>query len=169
MNVSNLWQMRTQSDNRYLVYKEIGEWLNVNTSPEDNIGMLETGIIGYYSRRSIVDFAGLIQPEVAQRLTPDATYEDAAIWAVENYNLNYLVLHEDLYPKLGADYIEQNCILVKKFYGEQYHYPRNIEILVVMINLSCHLGLKLEKGHLSVLVINTNHLRRAYWKSSSVA
>ena len=128
VNVSNLWQMRTQIDNRFLVYKEIGKWLNVNTSSEDNIGLLETGIIGYYSRRSIVDFAGLIQPQVSQKLTPDSTYEDAAIWAVEDYDLDYLVLHDGLYPRLETDYIKQYCVLVREFEGEQYHYPRNIEI-----------------------------------------
>jgi hypothetical protein len=127
-NISNLRQMSLQNDNRYLIYKEVGEWLNTNTLPEDKIGLLETGIIGYYSRRSIVDFAGLIQPQVAQRLTPNATYEDSALWAVMNYDLNYLVLHENMYPRLEADYIEDNCVLVEKFEGEMYHYPQNIEI-----------------------------------------
>jgi hypothetical protein len=76
---SSLWVLRGQPDRRGIIYREVGIWLNENTPPETLIGTLETGIIGYYAERPMLDFAGLIQPEVARRLGLKTTYEDAAL------------------------------------------------------------------------------------------
>jgi hypothetical protein len=54
--------------------------------------MLEVGIIGYYARRPIIGFAGLIQPEVAKQMAPESTYDDTTLWAIENYHPDYLVI-----------------------------------------------------------------------------
>ena len=47
---------------RLKIYSALGKWLDANLPPEASVGALEVGIIGYYSHRSMVDFAGLIQP-----------------------------------------------------------------------------------------------------------
>jgi hypothetical protein len=127
-NVRNLYQASRQVDNRYAIYKASGEWLRENTNPEDKVGSLEVGIIGYYSERTMVDFAGLIQPKVAERLDPDSTYEDAATWAIETYRPDYIVLQEGLFSDLERNYTSRSCVPIKKFTGEQFQYPWNLEI-----------------------------------------
>jgi hypothetical protein len=89
---------------------------------------LEVGIIGYYARRPMIDFAGLIQPDIARQLGGQATYEDAALWAVEHYRPNYLVLQQDAFPRLEQQIVSQSCILTKEFSGETYHYSANINL-----------------------------------------
>lgn len=127
-NIGNLYQMSKQVDNRYEIYRVSGEWLRENTNPTDKIGALEVGIIGYYSERTMVDFAGLIQPKVAERLNPDSTYEDAALWAVETYQPDYIVLQEGLFTVLEQSYLSKFCNPIQKFIGEQFQYPWNLEI-----------------------------------------
>ena len=79
-------------DPRLGLNRAAGEWLAANSAPDAKVGTLEVGIIGYYAQRPIVDFAGLIQPEVALALTPDATYNDAAQRAFTLYQPDYLVV-----------------------------------------------------------------------------
>ena len=83
--------MRDRIDPRYSIYRAAGEWLNSNTQPGDIVGSLEVGIIGFFADRPMVDFAGLIQPEVAEQFNSETTYEDSALWAVSNYKIDYLV------------------------------------------------------------------------------
>ena len=58
--VNDLSEARMFSDTCFGIYRAAGEWLQENTSPEDKVGAMEVGIIGYYARRPMVDFAGLI-------------------------------------------------------------------------------------------------------------
>jgi hypothetical protein len=50
----------------------------------------------------MVDFAGLIQPEVANQLTRDSTYLDTSSWAVQNYEPEYVLLDEGLAASLSS-------------------------------------------------------------------
>jgi hypothetical protein len=106
----------------------VGEWLRTNTAPADSFGALEVGIIGYYAGRPVVDFAGLIQPQVAAQLAPNKTYEDAAIWASERFRPAYLVLAPGAFPRLEAGYIAQFCRVVQKFARVPYQAPTDIYI-----------------------------------------
>lgn len=45
-------------------YRDIGEWLNENTSSDARVALHDVGIIGYYARREIIDLYGLVTPEV---------------------------------------------------------------------------------------------------------
>jgi hypothetical protein len=105
----------SQIDLRYPVYRAAGEWLASNTPDDIQVGAFETGIIGYYAGRSMVDFAGLLQPEIAARLGPDATYAGVASWAAEHYRPEYLVLQKDKFPELERGYIAENCQPVEHF------------------------------------------------------
>ena len=58
-------QLKDLNDNRLGLYQKTGEWLRANTPPTASIGTLEVGIIGYFAQRRLVDFAGLLQPDVA--------------------------------------------------------------------------------------------------------
>jgi hypothetical protein len=88
-------------DPRLAVYREIGQWLASHTSETSTIGLLEVGIVGYYAQRPVVDFAGLIQPEVARRFTSTTTYQDAATWTIRSYEPDYVLLHPDLFSEVS--------------------------------------------------------------------
>jgi hypothetical protein len=64
---------------RAVVYRAAGEWLAANTPPDTTVGAFEVGIIGYHSQRAMVDFAGLIQPEVRQGSGSYASWAAAAL------------------------------------------------------------------------------------------
>jgi hypothetical protein len=96
--LGSLAWMAQHPDPRRDAYRQIGEWLATNSDPRANVGMLEVGIIGYYARRPVVDFAGLIQPDVARQMRPESTYNDTAYYAVEQYQPAYLVLMRGSLP-----------------------------------------------------------------------
>jgi hypothetical protein len=85
---------------RLRIYRTVGEWFATHTAPDASIGTLEVGIIGYYSERRIVDFAGLLQPATATHLGPRSSYEDAALWATQQYEPEYVLLQDRHYPRL---------------------------------------------------------------------
>jgi hypothetical protein len=126
--IRDIWQLLQQPDDRFEVYRAIGEWLKSNSSPESTVGTLEVGIIGYYAPRSMVDFAGLIQPSISAQLTPHATYEDAALWAVEQYHPDYLVLRDKSFPRLEGDYVARQCALAQRFVGQAYGYAGDLSV-----------------------------------------
>ncbi len=126
--VARLAQIRSMADTRLVLYRAVGEWLKDHTSADDRIGTLEVGIIGYYSQRAMIDFAGLLQPEVAAQIGSETTYSDSAQWAVERYSPDILVLQEGLFPALERDYTDRRCGLVKQFPGEPFGYAYNLNI-----------------------------------------
>ena len=115
-------------DNRLVMYRVAGRWLRENTPPNASIGTLEVGVIGFYAQRRMIDFAGLIQPEVSDQFTRDATYEDAALWAVEHYQPDYLVIFTNQFPGLEGGYAAVHCRLVQSFPGWLYRYSNNLNV-----------------------------------------
>lgn len=111
---------RLTPDARLPVYQQVGEWLAGNTPQAARVGMLEVGIIGYYADRTVIDFAGLIQPQTARQLKRETSYEDAALWAVTQYRPEYLVLHAGLFPGLeeqiqSGELTGDSCQEVQRF------------------------------------------------------
>jgi len=102
-------------DPRYPVYRAAGEWLSSNTPRDIQVGAFETGILGYYAHRTMIEFAGLLQPDIANQLGRDASYAQTADWAVAHYHPEYLVLQKDKFPDLERGYVAENCLLVKGF------------------------------------------------------
>jgi len=127
MQGGGVWQLRQHPDRRVAIYRAVGTWLAENTGADAQVGVLETGIIGYYAQRPMVDFAGLIYPEVARQLTAQTTYEDAAIWAVNRYHPRYLVLHDGMFPRL-EDMVVRHCAIEQRFAGAAYGYASNLVI-----------------------------------------
>jgi hypothetical protein len=106
------WQANPQLD----LYREIGQWLEAYTPEDASVGVLEVGIIGYYAQRPMVDFAGLIQPEVARQLTPESTYEESVKWAVQTYQPDYVVLHRTAsYSPAKRDWFQESYRPVRNF------------------------------------------------------
>jgi hypothetical protein len=106
----------------------VGTWLRANTPQDASVGMLEVGIIGYYAQRRVIDFAGLIQPEVARQITRETHYEQIAQWATEHYRPNYIVLHEGFALNLEQTYLAQHCHLAQHFAGADYGYGTNVNV-----------------------------------------
>lgn len=117
--VASLNTLRTMNDRRLGIYRTVGEWLAANTPPDASVGTLEVGIIGYYSQRQMVDFAGLIQPEVALQFGPASDYDDAAMWAIERFKPEYLVVTSGA-ALVQAPAIATQCRPVKTFSDPTY-------------------------------------------------
>lgn len=89
-----LW-MDWHIDPRLEVYQEIGEWIEANTPVQASVGALEVGIVGYYSQRPMIGFAGLLQPDIGSQLSAAGTYHDSTSWALKTYTPDYVVLRPD--------------------------------------------------------------------------
>ena len=114
--IRTLGWMSEHPDRRLAIYQTAGRWLAENTPPDASIGILETGIVGYYTDRRMIDFAGLLQPETAAQLSAATSYEDAALWATARFRPDYLVLSEGTFPRLEQDPgVQAGCRNVKSF------------------------------------------------------
>ena len=114
------------------IYRVAGEWLAANTPAESSVGALEVGIVGYYARRPMVDFAGLIQPAVSEQLTKTATYQDSAQWAILTYHPDYLLLGPTWFPALMSGTVLPHCQERQKFPGAPYGYPGELVVYQCM-------------------------------------
>ena len=73
------------------VYRKIGEWINTHTTPGATVAVTEVGIIGFYADRPMVDFLGVLQPEVAAALA-----RGDLLYTLPRYMPDYVVLNQDL-------------------------------------------------------------------------
>jgi hypothetical protein len=75
----------------------------------------------------MIDFAGLIQPAVAQQMQAATTYGDTAFWAVEQYRPDYLILHAGMFSRIENDpQVQAQCQIVRTFQRPEYNPPLNI-------------------------------------------
>jgi hypothetical protein len=126
--VINAQVMGQQTDPRYEIYQAVGKWLAENIPADGRVGALEVGIIGFFAQRSMVDFAGLIQPDVAEIMTYDTTYDDTAIWAVRTYRPEYLALVEGGLPRLMKTIVREYCQPVQRFSANQYDFRADMRV-----------------------------------------
>ncbi len=117
---ADLIHLYSHPDPRTGIYRQVGLWLNETVPPASTVGTLEVGIIGYYSRRRMIDFAGLIQPEVAERMHRETTYEHTTAWAIQHYRPEYVVLNPDWFPAVTAALTAQGCAAIGSFTDQQY-------------------------------------------------
>jgi len=126
--VATLVEISKNIDPRMHIYRTVGEWINNHTAPDATIGALEVGIIGFFAEREMIDFAGLIQPDIAARLRNAENYESAAVWAVTHYQPDYLILQDQIFPHLEADYIPKYCQPEMTFQKEQFGYSGDLVV-----------------------------------------
>jgi hypothetical protein len=69
------------------VYEQAGRWLRSHTPADALVGVTEVGIMGYYSERPMIDFLGLLEPDVSDALGRGDLY-----WALLRYQPDYLAL-----------------------------------------------------------------------------
>jgi hypothetical protein len=67
-------------------YREVGEWLDANTPEDATVGVAEVGQVGFYAKRWMTDYLGLLQPDVAAALKRGDLYS----W-LAGYAPDYLV------------------------------------------------------------------------------
>ncbi|MBZ0284238.1 MAG: glycosyltransferase family 39 protein [Anaerolineae bacterium] len=67
-------------------YRETGEWLDNNAPPDATVGVAEVGQVGFYARRWMTDYLGLLQPDASQMLKRGDLYS----W-LAGYAPDYLV------------------------------------------------------------------------------
>jgi hypothetical protein len=127
VQAGKLWNLHLAPDTRYPIYRAAGEWLRENSPPDASVGAVEVGIIGYYAQRPMVDFAGLIQPDIAQQLGIGRSYDSAAQWAVEHYPVDYLVVHLDMRILLASGSASR-CQHQITFSGAEYGYSHDLGI-----------------------------------------
>jgi hypothetical protein len=121
--ITSLQGLAGVPDQRVAIYKQVGNWLRENTPEHISVGSLETGLIGFYAQRRMIDFAGLLDPDIAKSMPEGGTFEDAARYAVERYHPEVIVLQEGLFPALEEKYIPENCRTMVRFEDERYPYP----------------------------------------------
>jgi hypothetical protein len=63
------------------VYRAVGEWIDNNTPADARIGVAEVGQVGFYARRWMTDYLGLLQPDVAAMLERGDLYSWLARYA----------------------------------------------------------------------------------------
>jgi arabinofuranosyltransferase len=55
--------LQSQQDHYETINRAAGEWVNENTPPHSVLAIKDIGYLGYYSRRYILDLAGLVSPQ----------------------------------------------------------------------------------------------------------
>jgi hypothetical protein len=104
-------------------YRAAGEWLALNTPPDAVVGVAEVGQLGFYAERHMVDYLGLIRPDVAQALARRDVY-----WWLPAYEPDYLVFQmfrrDEFnlfgYPLAGDDWFWASYEPVATFDDERY-------------------------------------------------
>jgi hypothetical protein len=122
----SLIDLSRYGDPRLPVYRAAGEWLLENTPKEASVGALEVGIIGFYAQRPMIDFAGLLQPEIATHMRLSENYQETANWAMEEYRPQYVVLNEAWSVEMNHGYLSNNCIFRQSIAYPKGHYTLKI-------------------------------------------
>jgi len=76
----------------------VAQWLDRNTSPDAIIAAHDIGAIGYFTRRPILDLAGLISPEVIPFIRDET---QLSAW-MQAQGADYFVTFPSWYPHLAT-------------------------------------------------------------------
>ena len=79
---------RTGIDAHSATYLQVARWLRTHTPPDSSVALLEIGIIGFYSDRTVVDTMGLVSPEMVGHL---GSWLQTLQFAVNYYWPDYVV------------------------------------------------------------------------------
>jgi len=93
--------------------KKIGEWLGANTRKDDRIYLEALGYIGYFSDRKMLDYPGLVSPEVVE--------------LVKKERLNYFTLIERLRPEWVVVRILEHWNLIT----QSAYFKKNYEVVII--------------------------------------
>jgi hypothetical protein len=82
---------RTEMDVHSATYVQVGEWLKTHTPPSSSVALLEIGIIGFFSDRTVIDTMGLVSPEMVGHLE---NWRQTLEFAINYYWPDYVVALE---------------------------------------------------------------------------
>ena len=74
----------------------------------------------------MIDFTGLLQPEIAARFEPGGGFAETAIWAAERYEPDVFVLAAGRFLELQERYMQGRCTLAAEFPGAVYGYDQDM-------------------------------------------
>ncbi|HET6267078.1 MAG TPA: hypothetical protein VFG11_05105 [Acidobacteriota bacterium] len=94
-------------------YVTIGRWIDHHTPPNENVACMEIGYIGFYSRRPIVDMAGLIHPKALGALRN----LDLSWWFTTENPPSMVLIHAPIWPGEPSPYWGP----LWKTFGQTYH------------------------------------------------
>lgn len=139
-----IWSVVNYNDNKKTYAEEcryigdrqvaVAKWINANTKEDDIIATHDVGAIGYYSGRRIIDVAGLITPELINKLN-DSNYATIMTNYMKEKNVSYLVFLREWYRVVNqnplfstADSLPPEVMEVYKFIpDETYILSSNIK------------------------------------------
>ncbi len=92
-------------------------WIADHTEPDSLIAAHDIGAVGYFSRRNLLDLAGLISPEVIPIMRDEAALEKY----LDQKGADYLVAFPGWYPELtrDADPVYQTAGAFAPFFGAE--------------------------------------------------
>lgn len=104
---------RPEPSARTQLYMTSGTWLAKNLPAGSSLGADEVGLLGYYSKRRIIDFVGLIQPEVA----PHRAHREFT-WVLKRYKPDYIFALPVWLASMGVDpWVAEHYKVVHTFPG----------------------------------------------------
>ncbi len=110
-------------------FRAIGEWLHEYTPPNATVAVNDVGIIGYYADRAMIDFMGILQPDIAQ-----AVGRNDLFYAVPHYLPDFILLGEKpvIYNRSlkGDPWFEAYYKPVKKFYNQRFEQFEGSPLIV---------------------------------------
>ena len=108
----------------YILYRPVGEWINKNTPRDSTVGGLQIGIMGYYSQRTIIDFAGLIEPDIAR--CGGREYTDWGKWAIKKYDPDYVAMD---FP-WGNPIVKETWFIKEYLPIKQFSFPNTWSVTI---------------------------------------
>jgi hypothetical protein len=88
---THMWTLRARQGHRP-AYVAVGRWLAANASAAEEVASIEIGVIGYLSRRPILDTMGLVSPDMTEH---QVGWVETVVYALNVHQPDYAVVLPD--------------------------------------------------------------------------
>jgi hypothetical protein len=109
-------------DPRFRIYGEVGRFLRERSEPGDVVATTEIGVVGYESRRPILDLVGLVSPEVL-RARRDGGLAELLAAAAPRYVVDVPKFARYTKPLLGLGAAAPRYRRIERFTTPEYDEP----------------------------------------------
>lgn len=107
------------------LYKEIGLWLNQNTPENASVSYGEIGLIKYYSQRRIIDYIGMVTPDLLPLLRKKDFYA-----IIQAYHPDYFIYNKGFSAITGElpkqEWFTNQYSVVKTFKSKEFPFTTDI-------------------------------------------
>ncbi|MHB9141726.1 MAG: glycosyltransferase family protein [Paludibacter sp.] len=126
LNVKQTPRFYVTEGGREQAYKEVGNWVKQNIKDNENLASAEIGVIGFYSKKRILDLSGLVTPLLKNEITNKEKI-------VAKYKPGYIVIHNNPAwqahePSINSPFILMNYDIIKTFDFKSIGYD-NLSLL----------------------------------------